>query len=412
MWKLSGTKVNSFFGQYKLINVLLDFRKVWRNQGKRHLIPFIYKNDYIIYWYLECGFLVIAAIPGCVRQCVRFAVVWCWTLYLQPAEGDSGDSLLAAWLMGADIWPRSHVHRWHGGATHGRSELFHVVWQNGTSDSFIRPVCSSRRLWFSISALSSQICASVPQNTFSPLNTRQVRCWYSLMGSKRQGVRRRRSADRKRDQIKTFLSPGTNSCLTHFSWKSPSTRKMASWLTWRYFITRLFDVIYCLTTWVKDEQRLFYVKCSYPVKPSSQGNNNNNSEINYKTMKYTMKSCRNKTISVSPGWWCDCSCRTGRFEPRRRPRRAEWAGIHRFAVIWIQVEPTGELLTQFPPNPKDHYHRTKKKKTNCISRLRQLITENRLWPVEIMRQKPANPKVARVYDKCVWCFLYCFTIVS
>lgn len=45
----------------------------------------------------------------------------------------------------------------------------------------------------------------------------------------------------------------------------------------------------------------------------------------------------------------------------------------------------------------------------CISRLRQLITENRLWPVEILRQKPVNPKVARVYDKCM---SYCFPIVN
>lgn len=39
-----------------------------------------------------------------------------------------------------------------------------------------------------------------------------------------------------------------------------------------------------------------------------------------------------------------------------------------------------------------------------------MITENRLWPVEIMRQKPANPKVARLYDKCFQFFLlfnYC-----
>lgn len=55
--------------------------------------------------------------------------------------------------------------------------------------------------------------------------------------------------------------------------------------------------------------------------------------------------------------------------------------------------------------------KTLKKKIDCISRLRQLITENRLWPVEILRQKPVNPKVARVNDKCM-SFCYCFTIVN
>lgn len=110
-----------------------------------------------------------------------------------------------------------------------------------TSDSFIRQACSKLVMVQNLRSVQSDYAHRChrTEHSFS-LNTRQVRCWYSLMGNRSQGVSLRRSAVRKGDPIKTFLSLGTTYCLMHFSWKREETRKMASWLTWRYFTTRLF----------------------------------------------------------------------------------------------------------------------------------------------------------------------------
>lgn len=306
------------FGQYKLINVLLlAFRKVCRTQGKRHLIPFINKNDEVINWFLQGDFLVIAAIPGCVCQCVRFAVVWCWTLHLQPADGYCGDGLLSPWLMDAGIWSRSHVHRRHAGAAHSRGELCRVVSQKGTSDGFIR-----KCLVQNLCPVRSDLCIDA---TFSPLNPRQVRCWYSLMGNRRQGVRLRRRADRRRGQIRTFMSRWTNSCLTHFFWRSPSTRKMASWLTWRYFIARLFwwDVLSSLV-----------LPHEYKLKK------------NY-IIKYTMKSCR-KNQCATRMVWLFRQDRAFRTEAETKKSRVSWD-----TQICCYLDPSGTNMwaphTILPP---------------------------------------------------------------
>lgn len=137
--------------------------------------------------------------------------------------------------------------------------------------------------------------------TFSPLNPRQVRCWYSLMGNRRQGVRLRRRADRRRGQIRTFMSRWTNSCLMHFSWRSPSTRKMASWLTWRYFIARLFwwDVLSSLV-----------LPHEYKLKK------------NY-IIKYTMKSCR-KNQCATRMVWLFRQDRAFRTEAETKKSRVSW----------------------------------------------------------------------------------------
>lgn len=97
----------------------------------------------------------------------------------------------------------------------------------------IQDVSCRKRLWFRILALWTHICHISYRITFNTpysLTNRKVRHWYSLMGNQRQGARWRSNAVRKREQIRTCWSRGITFCPTHFSWMSPLTRKMASWL--------------------------------------------------------------------------------------------------------------------------------------------------------------------------------------
>lgn len=223
---------------------------------------------------------MIAAIPGCVCQCVRAAVVWCWTLHLQLAEGDSGDGLLSPWIMDADIWPRSHLHRWHGGATHRRSELFHVVSRNRTSDSFIWQLCYRRRLLFRSSVRSEHRCHRTEHFFSFKYQTGQVLI-FSNGKQKAGGQTEENCRQINRPNQDLFVSGNhllPNTFLTEES-IDQEDGELTDLKVFHYqTVLMRFTVKLCLTTWVKDEPWLFHVKFSNPVKPSNQAKNN--TEIN------------------------------------------------------------------------------------------------------------------------------------
>lgn len=181
-------------------------------------------------WYLQCNCFLWCSPLMCVWACLRR---WCRTLTSPPPT------------CCGSLWRRPTLSLTHGCSRPARVPptllpwrchspkkwaIFHIVSPNGLSYCFIRqPLFKT----FGIIVLNLgpvQSDGATESLLTLLLWTRKVRRWYFLMGNWRQGARWRTSAVRKRDQIRSCWSQGTTFCLTHFSWTSPLTRKMASWL--------------------------------------------------------------------------------------------------------------------------------------------------------------------------------------